>query len=442
MSLADPILVVGEIIVDYTLGRHEAASKLRLGGVVHAARGLWSAGIDYAVAGFCPQYLLGEVEKYLKACGCREFLWLGNVVGAPNIVVIGDATEVAHQGYEDLMRETKSIELCNPLPKIDAYRNVVVFPGKFDLGALATAFSPDAVFSFDIAYDIQDISELEAFKGRVRAIINSTSSPLFTRLGMDDANRVPDEVRALAPEVFLLKENRGGSRLFVLTEETVHEVPATLGTTVNSVGVGDVYSAVMVGLSDRGWVEAAWRGCQAATAYSQSTFPDDIKRDVERGFGLSLEILQVLGGVALPWHERQSYPIYLAGPDFTYVDKKELDLAAASLAYHNFQVQRPIQINGELERPASEEALRQTYILDRDLLERCAVVFAVPLGRDPGTLVEIGLAIGIGKPVITYDPRRENENTMVMAGSAVYSSDLDSCLNGTFNAISILRSKS
>lgn len=66
------------------------------------------------------------------------------------------------------------------------------------------------------------------------------------------------------------------------------------------------------------------------------------------------------------------------------------------------------------------------------------MVFAIPLDRDPGTLVEIGMAIEMGKKIVTYDPRRENENTMVMVGSSIFSADLDTCLNGAFNVIAEL----
>jgi nucleoside 2-deoxyribosyltransferase len=176
--------------------------------------------------------------------------------------------------------------------------------------------------------------------------------------------------------------------------------------------------------------------------YSQSTFPDDIQRDVQRGFLLSLDALRSLGGTVLPWHDRPGYSIYLAGPDFSYIEKQELDRAADSLKYHNFKVRRPIQENGELQRPASEADLRRTYYVDCQLLKECDAVFAVPLDRDPGTLVEIGMAIEMGKPVITYDPRRENGNTMVIVGSSVYSADLDTCLNGTFEVVAKLRADS
>ena len=353
--------MVGELVVDYTLGQHGSMCKLRLGGVAHAARGLWAAGVEYSVAVFCPQYLVDEATGYLAQLECYEFIWLGDVVGAPNVIVIGDVTEVAHQGYEDLMRETKRLKLRDPLPSLEAYQKVVVFPGKFSIEALAQAFSKDARFSFDVAYDLEDLSSVEAFRGRLQAIIISTSSSLFMNLGHEDLDGLLAAVRTLSPEVFLLKENRGGSRLFDLRKGTVLQIPATLGRTINSVGVGDVYSSVMVAHSQKGWVEAAWRGCQAATIYSQSTFPDDIKREVQRGFRLPLSSLQGLGGTSLPWHDRQKYSIYLAGPDFSYVDKRELDRAVDSLTYHNFRVRRPIVENGELERPATESGLRRAY---------------------------------------------------------------------------------
>jgi nucleoside 2-deoxyribosyltransferase len=442
MTKADVVLIVGEIVVDFTLPQHGSACKLRLGGIVHAARGLWAATRKYSVAAFCPQYLVEEASRYLSAHGCEDFTWLGDIVGAPNVVVIGDPTEVSHQGYEDLMRDYKQVRLREPLPSLEKYQKAVVFPGKFDISLLLERFSPNAKLTFDIAYDVSNLASISAFQGRTQAIIISTSSPLFMALGKDNVGDLIAEVNTIAPDVLLLKENRGGSRLFNLLDGSVEEIPASLGKTINSVGVGDVYSAVMVSFSEMGWVEAAWRGCQAATVYSQTTYPDDLKRDVQRGFDLSVESLRKLGGTILPWHDRQNFSIYLAGPDFSYVEKHEFDRAADSLTYHNFKVRRPIQENRELARPASQTDLRRTYHMDYELLVACDAVFAVPLGRDPGTLVEIGLAIALDKPVITFDPRKENNNTMVVIGSSVYSSDLDECLNGTFDALAKLRGKS
>lgn len=441
MTTRDVVLIVGEIVVDFTLPHEGSECKLRLGGIVHAARGLWAAELDYSVAAFCPQYLADEAHRYLVAHGCKEFLWLGDIVGAPNVIIIGDPTEVSHQGYEDLLRDSKRVVLREPFPNLDDYRNVVIFPGKFDNNWLLDKFSSDAKFTFDVAYDVHDMSALSAFRGRMNAVIISTSSALFVNVANDSIDALVAEVSKVSPEVLLLKESRGGSRLFNFQSRSVEEIPASLGTTINSVGVGDVYTAVMAGFSTKGWAEAAWRGCQAATAYSQTTYPDDLKRDLQRGFKLTLENLRALGGTILPWHARQQFSIYLAGPDFSYVEKPELDRAAESLAYHNFKVRRPVQENGELSRPASDADLLRTYQLDYQLLEECDAVFAVPLYRDPGTLVEIGMAIAMGKPVVTYDPRKENNNTMVVGGSVVYSSTLDDCLNGMFDAIAKLRAK-
>lgn len=59
-------------------------------------------------------------------------------------------------------------------------------------------------------------------------------------------------------------------------------------------------------------------------------------------------------------------------------------------------------------------------------------MFAVPTDRDPGTLVEVGLAIAAGIPVVVFDPGSEAANTMVMAGADHYSTNLDLCLNSVF----------
>ena len=433
-----PLVIVGEIIVDFTTARPNAKCKLRLGGIVHAARGLWACGIPYAVAAVCPRYLAAQARRYLEAHGCRDFVWLGEVTGSPNVMIIGDATEVSDQGYEDLLREEKSVEIQNVAAALAAYREVLVFPGAFNLATVAQLFSDQTRFSLDIAYGVSDFSALVGLSGRLYAIAISTSSSLFMEKGSQDVAHMLDAARGLGAEVFLLKENRGGSRVFHLTSREIDQVPAHLSSTVNSVGVGDVYSAVMVGSRSTNWKEAAWRGAMAATSYSQTTYPDDFRKDVERSMKLSVEELRDLGGTILPWHVRPLFPIYLAAPDFSYIEKPEVDRAVEALRYHNFVVRRPIEENGELLLGSNASLLKNTFLKDVALLDECKAVFAVPLARDPGTLVEIGIAIARDQPVITFDPRRENNNTMVAGGSAAYSDDLDTCLNGLFVSISKL----
>jgi len=436
----NPVLVVGEVYVDFVQLGKGLTPKMRLGGVTHAARGLWACGFPFAVAAVCPSYLVQEATDYLMAHGCTEFIWLGEIANSPNVVLISDVTEVGHQGYEELLRERKTVSILEVGNQLKKFEQIVVFPGKYSLSKLGEFLSSNAKITVDIAYGVESFDELECFKGRIQSIVISTSSHLFEALGGKCLDPLMKAARFANASYLLLKENRGGSRLFNLIEGGVDEVPANLGETVNSVGVGDVYAAVMAVLAPTGVSEATWRGAQAATRYAQTTYPDDLRRDVQRDLKLPMELVRSLGGVSLPWHERTAFNIYLAAPDFSYINKHELDEAVSALEYHNFNVRRPIQENGEIARPADIHALREVYNKDIALLEECDVVFAVPLEKDPGTLVEIGYALKSKTPVITYDPRGENKNTMVMAGSEVFSDSLGECLNGLFSCLSRLRS--
>jgi nucleoside 2-deoxyribosyltransferase len=436
----DPsLLLIGEVFVDFTLPNANAQSKLRLGGIVHAARGLWAVDQSFAVAAVCPAYLVDSARKYLGHLGCTEFIWLANVDGSPNVMAIGDPTEIADQGYQDILRDEKSVKFLEGSKDVKKFKRCLIFPGKFDLSFVADLISDDAEISFDIAYDLADTKPLAAFKGRILALITSTSSNLFLEKAATDVARLIDDLRSFAPTCVLLKENRGGSRLFDLASETIDEFPALLGETVNSVGVGDVYSAVFVSLIEGSMRDAGWKAARAATCYAHTTFPDDFKRDVGRSLSLSIDQMRGLGGTFVPWHDRPKFQIYFAAPDFTYVDRTFIDQVLEALAYHNFNVRRPVFENGELEKGSNVDEMHAMFTADITLLKDCELVFAVPLNRDPGTLVEMGWAMATDVPVITYDPLRENTNTMVIAGSKAYSDNLDICLNGLFEAMSSIR---
>lgn len=432
-----PILLVGEIYVDFTLATQNASVKLRLGGIVHAARGLWAAGVPYAVAAVCPAYLETEAKKYLEQHGCAEFTLIAAVDGAPNVITIGDVREVGPQGYVDLLRNTKKILNIDHSADLRKFQDVILFPGAYDLTLVSKKLSETAGVVVDIAYDIQNVEQLNSLSNRITDIVISTSSELFLRFGSDDVNSLLDLFKPFA-DFLLLKENRGGSRLFDLRAGTLDHVPANLGETVNSVGVGDVFTAVYASFLKSDRSAASWRGMQVATRYAQTTYVDDFKTNVQRDFKLEIDEVRSLGGVSLPWHQRKKYEIYLAAPDFSYVDKKEVDAAVEALKYHNFLVHRPILENGEAKLGSTTSELSDFFFKDLESLRRCAIIFAVPLSRDPGTLVEMGVGIAENKPVITYDPRGESNNTMVVCGSYHYSDDLDASLNALFECCSRL----
>lgn len=438
MAANNPILI-GEVAVDFTMPSRASVAKVRLGGIVHAARGMWAAGKPYAVGVFCPTYLVDQARSYLVEHGCEEFLLLGEVTGAPNVIAIADVKEVGHQGYEDILREERRITTNYDEFDLRRFEMVVIFPGRYNMGDLLDKLSKNARVTVDVAYDTTAHDFTSTLNGRVDSVVISTSSALFTEMASSDIEPLVALSRAVEAKQLLLKENRGGSRLFDLTSGGVEHITATLDKTVNSVGVGDVYTAIFGTFNGSGAKDAAWRGMQVATVYSQTTWPDDFQRDVRRTLSLDIEVVCGLGGVSLPWHSRPDMQIYLAAPDFTYAGHKEIEVAISALEYHNFRVRRPVKENGEAKRDASPESLAPFYASDVRLLRECAAVFAIPIDRDPGTLVEVGMAIEMGKPVITFDPRNENLNTMVVTGSAGYSSDLDICLNGLFEALGKLR---
>lgn len=436
MRVSVPILI-GEVTVDFTMPTPSTGAKLRLGGVVHAARGLWACGQNYAVGAFCPAYLVDQARDYLTKHGCSDFVMLGEVTGAPNVIAIADMKEVGHQGYEDILRDERKILPNREHADLGRFNSVVIFPGRYDLVDVVQQLDPDARVTIDIAYDVDNAEFLRSLSGRIDSLVMSTSSELFARLASGNISPMLDLAKDIGASHFLLKENRGGSRLFDLCTGAIENIPARLDITANSVGVGDVFTAVF-GTFDKSVRDSAWRGMQAATIYSQTTWPDDLKRGIEREFRVPLEVVRGLGGVTLPWHARRGLQIYLAAPDFSYTDHAEISAAVGALEYHNFRVRRPVKENGEADREAPVESLAPFYASDVQLLRECAAVFAIPIERDPGTLVEIGLAIEMGKPVVTFDPRNENRNTMVARGSVTYSPDLDVCLNGMFDALSKL----
>lgn len=437
MSETVPLLI-GEVMVDFTMPTRTTDAKVRLGGVVHAARGLWASGRDYSVGAFCPTYLVEQARNYLTQHGCKEFVLLGEVTGAPNVITIADVKEVGHQGYEDILRDERRVLPSCDCIDLSRFDPVVIFPGRYGLEEVFNQLKPGARVTIDAAYDVDDADVLRSLKGRVDSVVISTSSPLFSKLASNDIDPLLDLSKKIKAKHLILKENRGGIRLFYLDTGAVEYITATLDVTMNSVGVGDAFTAIF-GAFDGSARDAAWRGMQVATVYSQTTWPDDLRRDVERELRVPVEVVRGLGGVSLPWHVRPGLQIYLAAPDFSYTDHIEINAAVAALEYHNFRIRRPVKENGEAKRGAPVESLLPYYFSDVQLLRECAAVFAIPIERDPGTLVEIGLAIEMGKPVVTFDPRNENRNTMVVRGSAAYSSDLDICLNGTFDALSKLK---
>jgi nucleoside 2-deoxyribosyltransferase len=433
-----PLLIIGQVIVDFTLTPPERENKLRLGGIAHAARGLWALQVPFAVAAICPAYLRESAKTYLQRFGCVEFVELGEVLGAPNVMVIGDPTEVGDQGYEDLLRDDKTVRLTDMRPIVCEFDDALVFPGDFSLVDVCSMLPTGCRVHIDVAYGVRDADALAALRRPIDTILISTSSDLFRRVCLANTTELWTAFKAVKPTSIVLKENRGGARVMIAAEHRIEPIPALLGSTLNSVGVGDVFSAVYVALKEKeGPVPAAWKAARASSAYAQTTNPDLFEQYVQRGLKLALAQMKDLGGVSLPWEHRKELSIYLAAPDFSHGNRTAINDVIKSLEYHNFWVRRPIKEIGELPPGSGLGQLTETFNKDVALLGESALVFAVPTERDPGTLVEIGIAIERRIPVVVYDPHDECRNTMVVAGAKCYSQSLDECLNAVFEELSV-----
>ena len=80
------------------------------------------------------------------------------------------------------------------------------------------------------------------------------------------------------------------------------------------------------------------------------------------------------------------------------------------------------------------DSQRKQTLCDADvrLMAECRLMVAVLLYDDPGTLIEIGMAVERGMPVIVYDPYRRAQNLMLTQLPALVSSDLDEVISAVF----------
>lgn len=255
-------LLVGEIFVDVTITPSGVENKLRLGGIAHAARGFWALNQPFAVAAVLPSYLESSAQTYLAAFGCKKFTKLGTVVGAPNTMLIFDPTEVDDQEYDDLLREEKQVQITQGLKENDfsEFEDALIFPGTYDLSTICKLLPVNIRLHIDAAYDVKDFKDLFRLDRKISTIFTSTSSKLFKACDSGSFDQLVSNFSDTHPEALILKENRGGSRLRIFQTGENEEIPAQLGITVNSVGVGDVFDAAFLAYREAGLVEAAWRG--------------------------------------------------------------------------------------------------------------------------------------------------------------------------------------
>ncbi len=436
------LLLVGEMMVDVTTQTARETTKVRLGGVFHAARAAWACGADYEIAYFSPQYLDKEIGVMAKSHGASRATKVGNVIGCPNVMLIAEATEAGSQGYEHLLIDhiEYSFDASVLAAVVDSNTDAVVLSGNYPLSPVLDCLAQaGASIHLDIGNGPSQLGALSSRAQPLATLFLSTSASGFQDLATD----LPRSIQTLAGKAagrVVLKENRGGARLFTSASEV--RVGAQRRLISHSVGVGDAFDAVFVALSARFSAEialtyASW----IAADYAATTFPADFKRDAGRSLLIPSEEITELGGVSLPWEQRPECQIYIAAPDFDYVDRRPINTLVECLKYHNFSPRLPVRENGQAngEMKQAEKAL--LFDADMALLEKCSLLIAVNLHDDPGMLIEIGLAYAKGIPVLIYDPFDRARNVMLVSTPVLVSSSLDQVVTATFDAVAKYRDR-
>jgi len=176
---------------------------------------------------------------------------------------------------------------------------------------------------------------------------------------------------------------------------------------------------------------------QIAAEYASTTDPEVFRAAAQATLKIPERDILEIQGVSLPWENRPKYQIYIAAPDFKRIDRTPIKRLVESLEYHNFAPRRPIVEYGEMEVDANADDKQRLCDADLSLFDNCAIMVAVLLFDDPGTLIEIGIAVQRRMPVIVYDPYDRAENLMLTQLPNLVSSSLDKILAAVFRFVAL-----
>jgi len=284
MNGTSKVCLVGQVLVDVTFPTGEKEPKLRFGGIAHAARALWAMDTPYVLAYFAPEYLDEQICRHATEYGDGSVYKIGNVLGCPNVVTIGEPTEAGPQGYQFLLRDeqkaTFNVKVFEEVCQDKGITDFIIFPGGFDLTAVLKAVGQSkAAVHIDANFQPENPQEFGVLGRRFDTIMVSTSSDVFKRRYEGVVTNLCKCLLGSYAETILFKENRGGSRLFTTRiPKSPLMVPSQNRHVRHSVGVGDCFDAVYVVTRHKMKEQPAlaYAACVAAE-YACTTFPDDFR---------------------------------------------------------------------------------------------------------------------------------------------------------------------
>ncbi|MDQ1772872.1 hypothetical protein GQR60_19870 [Labilibaculum sp. A4] len=429
------ICLVGDILVDVTLKNNSEDLKMRFGGIVHSARALWAISSFYSIGYVAPNYLDTRIFDFFTHMDSPALVKVAETLNAPNLILIEEAREVGNQGYELILREGIEYKYLDfNFPKSDC---VLITSGQYEIPMILEKID-DIPVSLELAN--LNFKALENLNFKFKNIYVSTSSEVFQAHIKHSKFNFIDFALQFKEfcDVLIFKENRGGTRLYSFAENKIYQVSSQTKPILHSVGVGDVFNAIFESNIFNNVQNNLAFASFVAMEYASTTFPQNFKQSVEQLLSTPINDLVNLKGTILNWEHRNNVNIYIAAPDFDFVDTSLIDTLENSLVYHNFRPRRPVKENGQMKEDDSPQQKQQFYYNDIKILNECSIVIGVLLYNDPGTLVEIGIASERQIPVLLYDPYNIAKNCMLTHSCHIVTNNMDEILCEVFNKSSKL----
>ncbi|KKQ32118.1 MAG: Nucleoside 2-deoxyribosyltransferase [candidate division TM6 bacterium GW2011_GWF2_37_49] len=423
------ICLIGDILVDVTLKNKNEELKMRLGGISHSARALWAISSSYSLGYISPKYLDTRIHDFFDHYDSPKLIKIAETLNAPNIILIEEAREIGNQGYELILREDNNYEYKDfDFPECDSF---LITSGQYDISRILKKTGTTPV-SLELAN--LSIEDFVALNYKFKNIYISTSSKIFQKYIENNYFNFESFASLFKRfcDTLVFKENRGGTRVYNFNKNEVHQVSSQTKPIQHSVGVGDVFNAIFESEISNKIDENLALASFIAMEYASTTYPKNFKNSVEQLLNIPINELVSLEGTILNWEHRKNINIYIAAPDFDFVDTSLIDTLEKSLLYHNFSPRRPIRENGQMKENDTLQQKQQFYFEDIRLLNECCIVICVLLYNDPGTLVEIGIASEKQIPVLLYDPYNIVKNCMLSHSCSIVTNNMDEIISETF----------
>ena len=427
-------LIIGEVFTDTHLSIIEPKNTIfRLGGIFHSVRAFSALDEDYAIAYYAPSYLEEDVNYFtlkLKGLGCYK---LGEIDKCPNVMIVSESKEIGDQGYCNVLSEqaiyTETGDILNIIDIVKP-TDILINPGRYDTRRILNRLQNlDIKIHIDMHYDSNSL--LNGYLGEIETIILSTSSELFKNICNGTQGGVLEFFKNYNINNIIIKENRGGSYCYNTKSGSTTEAYSYPTKTMHSVGVGDVYNSVFISNKFDNVKNNMILASIIASKYASTMDYEVFKTKV-------LDVLEnynkysQLKGIRLSWEDRKNISIYMAAPDFPYVNTDKLIKLGECLKYHNFNLKFPIKENGLSSENTTATQKAQIFSKDMELLQTCDLLIATLLYNDPGTLVEIGAFGQMKKPTILFDPYKCCNNLFAEQFSTRYCQTIEEVVEKTF----------